>query len=162
MTHSASVLSLKSEFNDFLFATIGEDGHGMQLSVLSALARLDVDPWQEAVKLAQLSAEAATQRLSSLIAALPEGQLNNLDIRMVAARLIARLPRQVRSAIPSRETLLGSRPASNPRAVIYAIVMALVLGAQCVLASRLPSAQVDPKSTRAASTAPAPKVEMAP
>jgi hypothetical protein len=33
----------------------------MPLSVLSALARLDVDPWQEAAKLARLLEETATQ-----------------------------------------------------------------------------------------------------
>ena len=160
MTRSASLL--ESEFNDFLFATIGEDGKGMQLSVVSALARLDIDPWQEAIKLAQLSTEAATQRLSSLIAALPKGQLEQLDIRTIAARLIALLPSQVRSTIPSRETLLGSPRTNNPRAVIYAIVMALVLGAQCVKESRLPSTQIDTTSAPVPSTAPAPKVEIAP
>ena len=41
-----------SEFNDFLFAPIGEDKNGMLVSVLSGLARSDVDPWQEAAKLA--------------------------------------------------------------------------------------------------------------
>jgi heme oxygenase len=33
----------------------------MIVSVLSALARLDVDPWLEAAKLAQLPGETATQ-----------------------------------------------------------------------------------------------------
>ena len=68
MTHSASVSHLGSEFDDFLFAPIGEDRNGMLLSVLSALARLDVDPWQEAAQLAGLPGETATQRLASLIA----------------------------------------------------------------------------------------------
>ena len=50
MTYSASVSRLGSEFDDFLFAPIGADRIGMLLSVLSALARLDIDPWQEAAK----------------------------------------------------------------------------------------------------------------
>jgi hypothetical protein len=37
-----------SEYDDFLFASMGEDRNGLPLSVLSALARLDVDPWEEA------------------------------------------------------------------------------------------------------------------
>jgi hypothetical protein len=41
---------LGPEFENFLFAPIGEDSNGMVLSVLSALARLDIDPWQEAAK----------------------------------------------------------------------------------------------------------------
>jgi hypothetical protein len=41
MAYSASLLG--PEFDDFLFATIGEQGNGMLLSVASALARLDAD-----------------------------------------------------------------------------------------------------------------------
>jgi hypothetical protein len=74
-----SVFRLGSEFDVFLFAPIGEDRNGMLLSVLSALARLHVDPWQEAAKLARLPREAATQRLASLIAALPDGPSAHLD-----------------------------------------------------------------------------------
>ena len=51
---SVTVTQLSSEFNDFLFAPIAEDRHGMPLSVLSALARQNVDPWQEAANLASL------------------------------------------------------------------------------------------------------------
>ena len=40
MTRSPSFLVLGSEFNDFLFASIGKDRNDMPLSVLSALARL--------------------------------------------------------------------------------------------------------------------------
>jgi hypothetical protein len=36
--------NLGAQFNDFLFAPIDEDANGSLLSVLSALARLDVDP----------------------------------------------------------------------------------------------------------------------
>jgi len=61
-----------AEFNDFLFAPIGEDSNGMLVSVLSGLARLDVDSWQEAEKLAQLPGEIATQRLASLIGSYPD------------------------------------------------------------------------------------------
>ena len=61
-----------SEFNNFLFASIGEDRNGMLVSVLSGLARSDVDPWQEAAKLAQLPGETATRELAALIGALPD------------------------------------------------------------------------------------------
>ena len=72
MSRSASVSVLGTGFDDFLFAPIVEDRNDMPLSVLSALARLDIDPWQEADKLARLPGETATQRLASLIAALPD------------------------------------------------------------------------------------------
>src|SRR5579871_6864247 len=105
MMRSASSTPLGSEFNDFLFAPIGEERNGMPLSVLSALARMDVDPWQEAAELARLSKENATQRLASLIAAaLPGKPSVRQDPGTIAARLIALLPRGARSNIPLRQT----------------------------------------------------------
>jgi hypothetical protein len=39
--------NFSSRYDYFLFAPICEEANGMQLSVLSALARMDVDPWEE-------------------------------------------------------------------------------------------------------------------
>ena len=39
MTHSAAVAQLSPDFNDFLYASIAEDRHGMPLSILSNIAR---------------------------------------------------------------------------------------------------------------------------
>ena len=55
MPCTASISYLGSEFDDFLFAPIGEERNGMPLSVVSALARSDLDPWQEAAQLARLA-----------------------------------------------------------------------------------------------------------
>jgi hypothetical protein len=147
MTRSASLSVLASEFDDFLFAPIGEDRNGMLLSVLSALARLDVDPWQEAAELARLPGETGTQRLASLIAALPDRPSPHLDPGTIAARLIALLPHRDGSNIPVREMLVAIGPATDLRAVIYMIFffifIASVLGAQSVLASRQPAEQID-------------------
>ena len=71
MKNSATILSARSEFDAFLFAHIGEEKNGMLLSVLSALARLDLDPWREAAELARMPRQIARQRLTSLIEALP-------------------------------------------------------------------------------------------
>jgi len=129
MTRSASISPLGPEFNDFLFAPIGEERNGMLLSVLSALARLDVDPWQEAAELAQLPRQTATQRLASLIAALPDGPSAHLDPGSIAARLIVLLPRGAGSNIASRETLLNDGALTNSRTIMYVIIMAFMLGA---------------------------------
>ena len=45
---------LGPEFNDFLFASIGADATGTYITVVSALARLDLDPWAEAAKLSRM------------------------------------------------------------------------------------------------------------
>jgi hypothetical protein len=61
-----------SQFNEFLFASIGKEGNGMPLSVVSALARHEIDPWQEAARLSDLPKELATTALDRLIRRLPD------------------------------------------------------------------------------------------
>jgi hypothetical protein len=147
---------LGPEFDNFLFAPIGEDGNGMVLSVLSALARLDIDPWQEAAKLSGLPGGAATQRLASLIAALPDESSAYRDAATVAARLVALLPRPANPNIPSRTTLFGASAGAvtHPQAImyVYVIFMVFALGAQWIAANRLPAAQVDNVHAPASST----------
>ena len=71
MTHAALSPLIGSEFDEFLGASIGEDRNGTGLTVLSAFARLDVDPWQEARSLARMPRGAAVVRLNTLIDTLP-------------------------------------------------------------------------------------------
>ena len=54
VTPATSVSFFRPEFDDFLYAPIGADEGEMPLSVLSALARSDLDPWQEAAELSDL------------------------------------------------------------------------------------------------------------
>jgi hypothetical protein len=81
-----------SEFSDFLFAFVGEEKSGLQLTVLSALARLGLDPWGEAARLSELPKEAATHALAAAIATLPEGDWKVSDSRSIAVRLLNCLP----------------------------------------------------------------------
>jgi hypothetical protein len=161
MTRSASTSRLAPEFDDFLFAPIGEDRSGMLLSVLSALARLDIDPWQEAAKLAGLPAATATERLASLIGALPDEPSTDRDPRTIAARLIALLPRPASVDVPLRKTLLGAGASPNSLSVIRIIAinmafMAVLLGAQWIVANRQPPAQVENTHASASRTVSAP------
>ena len=93
MTHAALSPLIGPEFDQFLGASIGEDRNGTGLSVLSALARLDVDPWKEAASLARMPREAAAVRLTELIEALPLAQASAIASRMSAASLVALLPK---------------------------------------------------------------------
>ncbi len=74
MAHAALAPLIGAQFDKFLYAPIREDRNGTPLSVLSALARLDVDPWQEALSLALMPKATAAARLAALIAALPDEQ----------------------------------------------------------------------------------------
>jgi hypothetical protein len=154
MMRAASTPYLGSQFDDFLFAPVGEEESGMVLSVVSALARLNLDPWQEAAKLTGLPVGTATQRLASLIAALPDAPPARLSPGATATRLIALLPRQTRFNLAPRETPTGAGAATNPRAAVaFAIVMALMLVTQSIiLASRQPAAHADDAGAPASSS----------
>ena len=83
-----------SEFNEFLFSFVGEERSGQQLTVLSALARLGLDPWGEAARLSELPKEAATHALAAAIGALPGGDWKVSDLQSIAVRLVNCLPRR--------------------------------------------------------------------
>ena len=153
MTNSASISVLGSEFDDFLFASIGDDRNDMPLSVLSALARSDIDAWQEAAELARLPDEIAIQRLALLIAALPDWPSMHPDPRTIAARLITLLPRRAHSNIPAREALLSIGTATNSRVVIYMIVINVIIAIFLIAASHEPPTQVENADAPASSKA---------
>ena len=113
-----------SEFNEFLFAPIGEEANGLPLSVVSALARLDIDPWQEAARLTALPKELATSALDSSIRRLPAGRWSHTDTRKIAVRLIGLLPRRGIAA-PSGKAGPGARAKASPSNVAWLIIAAL-------------------------------------
>jgi len=151
----------RCKFEAFLLASIGEDSsdNGMQLSVLSALARQNVDPWEEAASLACLPSEAATRRLTSLIAALPKGRSTRAEPRVDAARLIALLPRGVGPDNRSHVTTLGRVAAQSwpvRQVMVYVISVAVMLVIQWLIANHLAAAPRHLSSAPNTSTASAP------
>lgn len=83
---------LHSEFNEFLYAPIGEEPNGVALSVISALTRLGIDPWEEAARLSELREDIAIQMLTTRIVGFPGGGWTRSDARGIATRLVALLP----------------------------------------------------------------------
>jgi hypothetical protein len=98
-----------SQFNAFLYALVGEEKSGLQLTVLSALARLGLDPWEEAERLSTLSEEAATSSLTARLAGLPNGSWKAADSRSIAVHLVGYLPKRSSSQGGSLEA-----PKSSP------------------------------------------------
>ena len=85
------VSRLESKYNAFLFASLGEDDE-LPLRVLSVLARQDLDPWQEAGRLAQLSNEQAINSLASRIWTSNSERWSPSEASILAVRLIQLLP----------------------------------------------------------------------
>jgi hypothetical protein len=131
----------------FLFAEVGREANGTPLTVLSALARADVDPWLEAERLAKMPTRAAGGRLRALISNSPGGRSILADDSDVAVdRLIALLPQGAteRSSQP-RSTLRANAPAIDWRVAIY-ITLGLMIGIQLLSrnAMKPPNAAASP------------------
>jgi len=157
MTRAASVPRLGPEFDDFLFAPIGEDRNGMLLSVLSALARLDVDPWQGAAKLARLPVEAAARRLAGLLAGLPDGATVHPDPGPTATRLVALLPSEQSDGLTVGAVPVSGATMSKSWVVaLYLVAMICVVGAQIVVTELHPATRTEGASGTTASPAPPP------
>jgi hypothetical protein len=153
MTHSDSASPMRPEFNDFLFASIGEEKNEMRLSVLSALARLDIDPWREAASLSGLPRKPATERLAALLARLPSS--TQLDAAATAARLIGLLPQRGGLETLSRKKFFDLNAMTNPQTVIYVVFTAFVLAA--IFNASYPSPPVDDARAAISSTASSPQ-----
>ena len=155
MNPSASNSRLGSEFDAFLFAPIGEDRNGLPLSIVSLLARLDLDPWQEAARLAGLPMEAAAQKLASLLAALPVPSLKPADAPTIATRLIALLPRRTDPAARALGMVrVGAtvHPRILTDAILFAIWLIWLLGVMSLTARHDAPAQADVAHTPAPPT----------
>jgi hypothetical protein len=134
MTPAASASFVSAELSEFLYAPIGSENNGMTLSVLSALTRLNIDPWDEAAQLCELPKQAAAARLCSLITRLPAGSWTHADCQAIAEHLIEFLPHRsslLQDARGSRRINLG--------AVRIIIAVALGLAALLIASSCEPS-----------------------
>lgn len=120
---------IHSEFNEFLFAAVGEEKNGIPLTMLSALTRLGLDPWGEAARLADLPRDAAACALAAVIAALPEGSWTASDSPAIAARLVHTLPQRGVAALSSgeKESSGVARPKFRLATLLICTVLAAVL-----------------------------------
>jgi hypothetical protein len=160
MNPAKSNVRLGSDFDAFLFAPLGEDRNGLPLSIVSLLARMDLDPWQEAACLAGLPAEVAAQKLATLLAALPFRALKAADPGTIATRLIALLPRP---PAPATRALRMGRVGATVhtrimmRAILIAIWLIWLLGMAALTGRRDEPTHADthtPAATASAQTPP--------
>ena len=137
---------LRNDFDAFLFASTGEDTSGIPVSLLTVLARLDIDPWEEAASLAQLPIDSARERLAFLLATMPNGREPGESVT-IATRLVALLHQAPAPRVPSTEPPVLRAVAAQPRRIrpqIYLLIaLIIMLVWQWAVASRQPRSPAD-------------------
>jgi hypothetical protein len=115
---------LGQEFEPLLYAVIHEDGDGMPLTVVSAIARSGVDPWREAARIAKMPKSQALDALAGLI----PGRSAD-DAAAIADRLFALLPRKRESMIAPVVGAMKQTPHWSPlvpAALILLFALAMI------------------------------------
>jgi hypothetical protein len=119
------------EMDPFLFASVGEEIAGIPLSVVSALAQLDLDPRSEAARLSNLTREAAATQLGRLFARLPDRRWTSSEIRRIASTLVELLPTAQNGGEKNNPI---TSPKTSPIASGHLIYLALALALSGALA----------------------------
>lgn len=115
MDHRARFSTLSAKFDDFLFAPVCEDANGMRLSVLSALARMNVDPWEEATRLAAMPNTIAEKTLLSILDLVSGKSWKSPEAAAIAARLVRLLPQPSEAAAATADAATGAAKVSAQR-----------------------------------------------
>lgn len=119
-----------SRFNDFLFAFVAEEKSGQNLTVLSAMSRLGLNPWGEASRLSKLSQDAASADLTAIFARLPKDDWQQDDMQSISGRLVTYLPApNMKDDAPTEDGGPIGRlmPATDNRKLIFWIIFAAAI-----------------------------------
>lgn len=127
MAQSNTINPHPPEFERFLYASVGEDRNGYDVTVLSALARLGLDPWKETAELATVGRDAARARLGTLLARFLDVPKLASDHGMVARDLTQLLPEALTSGVLKRaaSTVADGRPGTS--GAIWAVLAIIFL-----------------------------------
>jgi hypothetical protein len=120
----------------------------MTLSVLSTLARLGKDPWQEAGRLALMPKTAAGDALARMITATPTSVWSLSDAMAIAVRLVALLPNPNAPSSPGGGATSNATSWTRKQWVVLFVVATLATGLTQALMShlRMPSDSSIPAS----------------
>ncbi|MCU9850504.1 hypothetical protein OEZ60_21200 [Defluviimonas sp. WL0024] len=125
-----------SDFDRFLYAFVGEDQNGSAVTVLSALARLGFDPWEEAARLADSGPDAARGRLGAILSGFKDVPALSLEHGAVAAKLAVLLPTPLPNRIPGLTVpVMPNWPPGSFTRALLVVFFLLVLARVYVLAN---------------------------
>ncbi len=132
IVRSASLSTLPSAYDAFLYAAVGESANGAPLTVLSVLARQNVDPWEEAADLSRMPRDTAARKLISMITASPgrssTDQSSTDDRAALAGRLIALLPQCIAAVNGTPKAPQGEAVVQRSPQVVNWMVITIYIG----------------------------------
>jgi len=103
---SVSDSALASAYERFLCASVCEQNNGTQVTVLSALVRADIDPWEEATRLATMPRAKAEATLCSILRQISD-HWTGTEVEAVSARLVQLLPKDTGEPATSISASIG-------------------------------------------------------
>ena len=123
------------DFDPFLYAVLGEDRDGASVTVISALARLGLDPWKAAAELAALDPKAARERLGTILEGVKDVPKLDRELGSVAANLVLKLPKRLlhRAAKTAAPLTLG-RPSISIGWLLALVIVGFALARFYILA----------------------------
>src|SRR5579884_2954860 len=139
---------LRPDLDNFLFAPVGEEQDGIPLSVISALTRLGLDPWDEATRLSSLERREAVDQLVSLIVRLPG--IRPAGARDIALDLVALLPTSSSIREPAEPGRSGRRKSAPTKTfwlicfLVAAILVSMATNGELPFGSHRPSEPPSP------------------
>jgi hypothetical protein len=134
---SVSTLTpLTPRYDAFLFAPVCNEASGMSLSVVSALVRANVDPWEEATRLATMPKAIAERALVATLDLIPGRNWKPAEAKTIAARLVRLLPQ------PGEDRLTEVSPGGANQISYWWLWLGFAI-AISVLAPRHPAATTD-------------------
>jgi hypothetical protein len=111
----------------FLYASVGKDKNGTNVSVLSMLSRLEVDPWTEASDLAAMPDGPARKRLATLMASFKDVPSLRQDQGKIISILLDLLPRRKGTTNPNYPNVATGLPALATRVPIFWYIIVLLI-----------------------------------
>lgn len=144
------------EFDAFLSAPVGDDADGAGLSVMSALARVGLDPWSEAARLSDLPRDAAVEALALALGRLPAGSWRPAD----GQRTLADSARRLADCLPLSHSPVAApgqpagRASARPAArtvsgpLLWLTYAAIAVGFYLLFSQLQPGHQLEPEPRR--------------
>lgn len=120
---------LRPDLDRFLYAEVGEEQEGVCLTMISALVRLGLDPWDEASRLSSLKKPEAAAQLAQSILRLTGTRWLSPEARRIADGLIELLPARAQAREAAADGSRTKHPTIVPGKTFWLACLLVVAAA---------------------------------